>query len=311
MRLRLIFGTLLAIAIVALLLLDGWLSARAPISLQIPGTSVDIGRWLCNGAITAGLVLIFTWLAARELLGFARRHQFEPLGKVTLVFSAGLVLGPYVAFNLSDTGLRDDGWGILWLALCLCLGFLLQAIKRGTQNVMPNLASTIFITFYAGGLAGYLTKLRMEVGGMTGVVLVLVSLFAVKMTDVGAYFVGTWTGRHKMIPWLSPGKTWEGLAGGVATAVVVSSIAGYLLHRNGVPMGPANWPFPLGPVLFGILMAGFSVAGDLCASLLKRDAAVKDSGDSLPGFGGILDVLDSPLLAAPAAWFFWTRVSAI
>ena len=66
--------------------------------------------------------------------------------------------------------------------------------------------------------------------------------------------------------------------------------------------------YPWGLVLFGLLMAIFSVAGDLTASLLKRDAAVKDSGQVIPGMGGVLDVLDSPLLAAPVAWFFWTRL---
>lgn len=61
-------------------------------------------------------------------------------------------------------------------------------------------------------------------------------------------------------------------------------------------------------LLLGVLLGIFSVAGDLCASLLKRDAAVKDSGATFPGLGGVLDVLDSPLLAAPVAWLFWTRI---
>lgn len=313
LHLRLIYGLSLAAVLVGLLLLDGWLSSLPPERWLFGQSPERWGRWFYNGAIATGVTLTFTWLAARELVTFARQRGFAPLGKVAQIFAAGLVIGPYLAHNLGTAGtLRGEGWGMLWLALGLGLGFLLQAVRRGTENVMANLACTLFIIFYAGGLAGFLTKLRMEIGGFTGITLVLVTLLVVKFTDVGAFFIGSAFGRHKMIPWLSPKKTWEGLAGGFATALVMAAIAGYLLERNGVAFGPSAWlPFAARVVLFGALMAGFSVAGDLCASLLKRDAALKDSGDTLPGLGGILDVLDSPLLAAPVAWFFWTRLSEI
>jgi phosphatidate cytidylyltransferase len=127
------------------------------------------------------------------------------------------------------------------------------------------------------------------------------------MTDTGAYFTGRWLGRHKLIPWLSPNKTWEGLAGGIVVALLCAVGVGYWLHAAQLAPRPPAGPLIGWLALFGLLMAGLSVAGDLSASLLKRDAAVKDSGTALPGLGGILDVLDSPLLAAPVAWLFWTR----
>lgn len=306
LRLRLIYGLSLAGLIIVLLVLDGWLSGLSPTRWPFGQEPGLWGRWLFNGGIATAISLVLTWMAARELVLFARQRGFAPLGKVAQVFAAGLVLGPYLAHNLgTDQALRGDGWGMLWLALGLGVSFLLQAIRRGTANVMANLACTLFIIFYAGGLAGFLVKLRMDIGGMSGIAVLLSSLLVVKFTDVGAFFIGSWTGRHKMIPWLSPKKTWEGLAGGIATAMLVAAICLWLLERNGVTAGPMWIPLPGRIALFGGLMALFSVAGDLCASLLKRDAAVKDSGDALPGLGGILDVLDSPLLAAPVAWFFW------
>jgi phosphatidate cytidylyltransferase len=116
-------------------------------------------------------------------------------------------------------------------------------------------------------------------------------------------------GRNKLIEWLSPKKTWEGFAGGLATAIATAVIAGGWLHSAGVIALPDGWlGFPWGLVLFGLVMGIVSTAGDLCASLLKRDAAVKDSSQMIPGMGGVLDIFDSPLLTAPVAWFFWTRV---
>ncbi|MHC4589988.1 MAG: phosphatidate cytidylyltransferase, partial [Planctomycetota bacterium] len=100
---------------------------------------------------------------------------------------------------------------------------------------------------------------------------------ATKACDTGAYFTGRAVGRHKLIPWLSPGKTWEGLIGGVALATAV-----------------------------GLALAAASRLGDLAVSLFKRGAGMKDSSTMLPGLGGVLDVLDSPLMVAPVAYWILT-----
>ena len=91
--------------------------------------------------------------------------------------------------------------------------------------------------------------------------------------------------------------------------IIFSVLVGHFLPDSITSLmsdGPLAYPW--GFVWFGLLMGLLSVAGDLVASLLKRDAAVKDSGEVIPGMGGVLDILDSPLLAAPVAWFFWTRI---
>jgi phosphatidate cytidylyltransferase len=314
LQLRLIFGTLMALAVVALLLLDGWLARLTPPDWYVPALGTNPGRWLCNGAVCAAVVLAFTLAATRELLRFAAATgHSDPLPIVAYVFGAGLVIGPYVTFNLAPTARwHDESWGMVWLAVAVALAFFLQTARRRFEQAMVNLAATLFITFYGGGLAGYMTKLRMEVGGQQGVLLLLFSIFVVKMTDVGAFAIGSLFGRHKLIEWLSPKKTWEGLIGGAAVALLCALGVGHWLHRSGVAtlredaFGHLAWL-----LVFGALMAVNAVAGDLFASLLKRDAAFKDSGRSIPGMGGILDVLDSPLLAAPAAWFFWTRLAPL
>ena len=197
------------------------------------------------------------------------------------VFVAGLVVGPYVAFNADpNLGLQDEGWGMLWLACAVGTGFLMQALWLKTERAIGNLATTIFIIFYAGGLAGFMTKMRMQFPGAEGIALLIFTIFIVKMTDTGAFFVGKLIGRHKMIPWLSPKKTWEGFVGGIAVAILCSVALGTYLQRAGLipelPEGPLAYPWGL--MIFGALMGVFSVAGDLSASLLKRDAAVSDSG---------------------------------
>src|SRR5262249_23507982 len=120
--------------------------------------------------------------------------------------------------------------------------------------------------------------------------------------DIGAYFTGKAIGRHKLIPWLSPGKTWEGLFGGIAAAALVAAGAAALyrhcLGTNGIGLMPCGYA-----AFVGALFAIAGQAGDLLESVLKRDAGVKDSGQALPGMGGVLDVLDSILLTAPLA--FW------
>lgn len=310
LRQRLVSGFLLTGLIVAILLLDAYLSSQ-PDTRPRPGGN-PLRVWYSHGALTAALVLTLTMLAVRELTRFARVAGFRPLRAESYVFAAGLALGPYVSSNLPGTFVHDQSWGMLWLAIAVGYTFSAQAVRRGTERAISNLAITFFIIFFAGGLAGFLTKTRMEIGGSEGAVLLLFSMLIVKITDTGAFFTGMVFGRHKMIPWLSPKKTWEGFVGGLVWAMGTAVGVGALLEYYGILDFPSGFfGSPAGLVLFGAVLGVFSVAGDLAVSLLKRDAALKDSGDSIPGMGGILDVLDSPLLCAPVAWFYWTQIIGV
>ena len=130
--------------------------------------------------------------------------------------SVALAVLPYCSrFNSGADRGANGGWEMLVLALVVGLAFLHQAVRYRTTKVFGNLGATLLIVLYLGGLAQFFTRLRMDVGGESGAILLLYSVFVVKVTDIGAYFTGMATGRHKLIEWLSPKKTWEGFAGGI------------------------------------------------------------------------------------------------
>jgi phosphatidate cytidylyltransferase len=165
------------------------------------------------------------------------------------------------------------------------------------------MAGTVLATLYLGGLGWFLMALRVkhsqpgsrvQFNGSTQVILLI--LLVVKFTDIGAYFGGRRFGRHKLIPWLSPGKTWEGLFFGLLTAALVGWACGASIES--LPWWKA--------IIAGVVIGGIGQLGDLLESLMKRDAEVKDSGKLIPGFGGVLDVIDSPLLAAPFAYILFS-----
>jgi phosphatidate cytidylyltransferase len=119
----------------------------------------------------------------------------------------------------------------------------------------------------------------------------------VKCGDIGAYAVGRLFGRTKLAPVLSPGKTIEGSLGGLAFACA----AAYFTFWAMADSTPKRW----GWLAYGLLVGTAGMLGDLAESLLKRDAGRKDSSTWMPGFGGVLDILDSVLLAAPVAYLCW------
>ena len=124
----------------------------------------------------------------------------------------------------------------------------------------------------------------------------LMLLLVVWAADIGAYFTGRAFGRHKLAPLVSPGKTWEGLVGGLVAAVLVAVVGGTWLPVSRMPF-----------ILICMFVCLFSVVGDLSESLFKRQAGVKDSGVLFPGHGGVLDRVDSLTAAAPVYWLglYW------
>ena len=137
--------------------------------------------------------------------------------------------------------------------------------------------------------------------------LALFSMIAiVKFTDIGAYFGGRQWGRHKIAPVISPGKTWEGAASGLTLGIAISLFTlGPLARLMGVASERGLLAWLSGAIFYGLIVSMTGMMGDLAESLLKRDAGVKDSSTWLPGFGGVLDLLDSLLLAAPMAHLMW------
>jgi len=127
----------------------------------------------------------------------------------------------------------------------------------------------------------------------------LIYLLAVtKFSDVGAYVIGSAFGRHKMIPRISPGKTWEGFAGAILTSLVISVVITHFMEGHAPSLSFTS------SIVLGILLPLVSVVGDLAESVVKRDASIKDSGHTIPGIGGVLDLIDSILFTAPVLYFY-------
>jgi phosphatidate cytidylyltransferase len=175
--------------------------------------------------------------------------------------------------------------------LALMLLFVHQVARYRRQEVIRRIGSTLLAVVYLGVGLALILAIRIDFGLWA----VALYLLTVKATDTGAYVVGSAWGRHKLIPWLSPGKSWEGLAGGIVAAGAVGAIFA-AASGDWAVLGVAP------AAIFGLVLGVFGQGADLAESAMKRDAGIKDSGTSIPGFGGVLDVLDSLLLSSPAAY---------
>ena len=179
-----------------------------------------------------------------------------------------------------------------------------MATYRRPGTAVPRLALTVLAAAYLGLLGSFLARVRwLDPDPDRSGLMLFLAIFVPKAADVGALFAGMAFGRHRMTPVLSPKKTWEGLAGGLAFAAVVAVGFGSIIRAN--PVFPGG---VLEAMLFGVVVGGAGVLGDLAESMVKRDGLAKDASDSIPGFGGLLDVVDSVLFAAPVA-YLWFRLS--
>jgi len=178
---------------------------------------------------------------------------------------------------------------LILFVLGLCLR---QFVSRSNTAGMVAISTTLFGLMYVPWLLNFIQKINFF-PHVQGHYYLLYFLLITKLSDTGAYAIGSLIGRHKMIPRISPGKTWEGFVG----ALVFSTLASLLfVHFFGSRMAGMNWQHA---IILGIILGIGAVVGDLIESLFKREAGVKDSGKFFPGIGGILDLLDSLLFNAP------------
>jgi phosphatidate cytidylyltransferase len=283
---RLWMGTLL-IGVVVLLLCEGlWFAPWYPV------------LFVCYLAATI--------LATRELLGLLPAAE-RPNEALTLGFIALMACANWwPAIQTTSTAVGGiDVWHLIGgvLVVGTIAAFLREMARfRGPDRITMRVALTAFVLVYLGMLPSFLAQIRWLPGIDTTAALAL-AVFVPKGNDIGAYFTGKFLvgrvlGRHPMTPFLSPKKTWQGAVGGmvvsVAVAVAINAFWTVL---------PGGW---LGAVAFGMSVGLAGVLGDLAESLIKRDLATKDASTAVPGFGGVLDVVDSLLFAAPVAYlWFW------
>ncbi|MEW6357433.1 MAG: phosphatidate cytidylyltransferase [Planctomycetota bacterium] len=240
--------------------------------------------------IVAGISAVAAALGTYELCGMAKRAGKE--------LFPGIAVGGAVAFvaaaGIPHNGILGWDYGDVLGGIVVVLlgGALVRQRLRGTlRGALVNAGMTIFAALYVGFLLSFVMRIRLlENGGVTGVALVV---FSPKLGDVGAYAFGSLLRGPKLAPMTSPNKTMAGAVGGLLVSVAV-----------GVPVCLVSGLFSLGPAAgVSALIGVLGQLGDLSESVIKRDLDAKDSSSSLPGFGGVLDVLDSLLFAAPALYF--------
>jgi phosphatidate cytidylyltransferase len=263
---RLFFGALMTASFAAIMILDGWLGG-ALLCILITGLLIPAQLELSKLAAAKG-VKIFTGVSIVSSVLLGTFYYWTRLLNFTPSTSLPLLL----AFELMAV-------------------LLYQYLRFGVSNILTNSGATFFSICYLGLLISFVLGIRIDFGLWH----TLMFVFVVKFADMGAYAIGSLCGRHKFSPKISPSKTWEGMGGATAIAVIVAIV---FAVSCGIM---ALWL----AVIFGVCFAFIGQLGDLVESMLKRDSVQKDSANKVPGFGGILDIIDSPLLAAPFAYLFF------
>ncbi len=264
----------------AIVIFDGWLDGTLTASVA-DDKSVQ-GTILC---ILIALLVIPAQLELSKLAAAKNLKIFSPITIIASILFATSWYWPQF--------LQIESRIYLYLipAFVLMALLLYQYIRYGTSAVLANCGASYFSIIYLGLLGAFVLAVRIDFGPWA----LLMFVFVVKSADIGAYSFGSIFGKHKFSPEISPGKSWEGMAGAVATATIVAILFA-------ISCDIMVWWLA---VIFGSCFAFIGQMGDLAESMIKRDAKQKDSASMVPGFGGILDILDSPLLAAPFAYLFF------
>jgi phosphatidate cytidylyltransferase len=296
LRYRLLLGTIFIAAMAALCTADGYRILNSP-----------PGAWLFPLAVSLAVLASgeMLWLfAARELRPLAWAVYF---GNVLIV--AANAVPVYWPELIEHSPLGRFGWSFCAAGIAVLLAFIgeMRRYER-PGHVVIHLGLTVLSFGYIGILLTFAVQLRILGGNFQGMMALASLIAVVKMGDSGAYTVGRLIGRHKMAPVLSPGKTWEGFGGAIVFAIIgswiVLNVAAPAISHNGAS---AHWPEThlIRVATYGLIIGIAGLLGDLAESLIKRDMGRKDSSPWMPGFGGVLDLLDSVLFAAPVAYLCW------
>jgi phosphatidate cytidylyltransferase len=286
LRTRLWMGSLLIGLAVLLLLEDRWFAPWFPI------------LFVCYlAAILA---------ATRELLHLLPR-SVRPAESFTLGFASAIVACNWWPAVLAtrDVPIGLGTLDLIGAVVLIAIGsaFALEMRRfRGPNRITERIALTAFGLIYLGVLPSFFAQLRWLPDGRSTIAIAL-TVFVPKGNDIGAYFTGKFLtgrvlGRTPMTPLLSPKKTWQGAVGGMLVSVLVA-----LAIQLRWPVIPGGW---IGTVCFGLTVGLAGIVGDLAESLIKRDLQTKDASATVPGFGGVLDVVDSLLFAAPVSYLWFT-----
>ena len=242
------------------------------------------GKWLL------AFLLVFIIIASKEYADILRNKGFLPFFKVILIISVSMVLVSACGYD-----------NLIPLVLLIgTIGSFLAVLFRGRQPYIANVATTI-LGFLIAWMPCHVCLIRQmgpsvslfNITFKQGLYFLVFIFFVILLTDIAAYFFGVRFGKHKLCPVISPKKTIEGaLAGGICaiiTGLIIGKLIGISFYHS---------------LVLSIIVTVMAQLGDLSESLIKRDAGVKDSGNSLPGHGGFLDRADSYLFSVPVAYYY-------
>jgi len=239
--------------------------------------------WLCGLLVTFFIIIgLYEFFTMLEKKGISIYKYFG--------IGMGIVIPLSIVFGFKLT----KSWELLFIVLTLLFLIIMQFRRRENSGVVVGISTTIFGILYVSWFFSFLIKIRYLANG-TG--LLASVLMITKLGDIGAYLVGSRLGRTPLIPRISPKKSVEGAIGGL-----IFSISGALASKAFLPLSYLHLIF------MGMFLGILGQLGDLSESLIKRDCQVKDSGNIIPGMGGVLDLIDSLLFTAPAFYFYMSIV---
>src|ERR1051325_2354731 len=263
-------------------------------------TAVILLPFLIASILVPWLQLLFVALAAAamvfalyEFYVLARKRDLKP--DVAAGYLGGAAL--FSIFYFAEPGRDIDSSLIQLTLLLLTAGVLAAATLRGApfDKIIGSSGATLLGVLYIVLLGGHLVAVRIGFDQKLAAHLLSFFFLVVMGADTGAYYVGRALGKNKLASAISPGKTWEGVFGGLIAALASGTVAHFWFFRE----LPLKWTLPLAAVMMVL-----GVLGDLTESALKRSAGAKDAAKLLPGHGGVLDRLDSLLFNAPLLYYF-------
>jgi len=268
----------------------------------VTGVVISENVWAFVGLLTLlGLFGVWEYFQMTQKGGMPSQPKWGILVCGIYLVTLAIVLGrPEDGGHAAlDSLLEID---VAFLCVIVMGGFLWQ-LRRPIdgKNTVTEVAVTALGFVYVAVLFSFLLRLSFlpESGGaVPGAWLVIWLVVVTKFADMGAYITGSLIGKHKMIPHISPGKTWQGFGGGLAFSLIAG--CGLYALKQGELADLRGWPWVIG---LSLVLSFLAIVGDLAESVLKRSIGVKDSGNTLPGIGGALDLIDSLCYTAPVLYF--------
>jgi len=268
--------------------------------------SIVIGALFSGNKVLSDytVLIVMTALAGlglAEFYGLVEKRDLVCFKGLGIFGGLTLMVGTFLHFQgllgISGTPSRVNDFETIFL-IAFVLGLCVRQFvsKSNTAGILA-ISTTLFGLMYVPWLLNFIQKINFF-PGVNGPHYVIYFILVTKFSDCGAYALGSLIGKHKMIPRISPGKTWEGFGGAILASVLASLLCAHFL---GDKLAGMNWKHA---IILGVLLSVAAVVGDLIESIFKREAGVKDSGRLFPGIGGILDLLDSLLFNAPLMYLY-------